>query len=203
MLGQPCSSDSADYVSPGPNGQEFITTVIRHNCRTPQLFCNINSNLCESTKPLGSQCGYDQECQSVRTAASTTKTRGRFPILNFIQVQLRIPEQYLYPLSRRTQRRPGLAIHPDHHHNIPRWVNSSPSPDTQRCLMRARPRRPVMITALGTLVFIHKRQRLRRHQALRDYYFEQMELSQIPVTLAIPFMIADPRNRLASSPYLR
>ena len=36
-----------------------------------------------------------------------------------------------------------------------------------------------MITALGTLVFIHKRQRLRRHQALRDYYFEQMELSVV------------------------
>ena len=34
-----------------------------------------------------------------------------------------------------------------------------------------------MVTALGTLVFIHKRQRLRRYQALREYYFEQMELS--------------------------
>ena len=39
-----------------------------------------------------------------------------------------------------------------------------------------------MITALGTLVFIHKRQRLRRHQALRDYYFEQMELSRAHIT---------------------
>ena len=39
-----------------------------------------------------------------------------------------------------------------------------------------------MVTALGTLVFIHKRQRLRRHQALRDYYFEQMELSRIRIT---------------------
>lgn len=44
-----------------------------------------------------------------------------------------------------------------------------------------------MITALGTLVFIHKRQRLRRHQALRDYYFEQMELSCTHMTLADHF----------------
>jgi len=48
-----------------------------------------------------------------------------------------------------------------------------------------------MITALGTLVFIHKRQRLRRHQALRDYYFEQMELSRVHITLAVAFAIAD------------
>jgi hypothetical protein len=46
--------------------------------------------------------------------------------------------------------------------------------------------RSVMITALGTLVFIHKRQRLRRHQELREYYFEQMELSRIGITLAGP-----------------
>jgi len=39
-----------------------------------------------------------------------------------------------------------------------------------------------MVTALGTLVFIHRRQRLRRHQALRDYYFEQMELSRAHLT---------------------
>jgi hypothetical protein len=51
-----------------------------------------------------------------------------------------------------------------------------------------------MITALGTLVFIHKRQRLRRHQALRDYYFEQMELSRIRMSLARSFKIeTDPR----------
>lgn len=46
-------------------------------------------------------------------------------------------------------------------------------------------RHPVMITAVGTLVFIHKRQRLRRHQALRDYYFEQMELSRIHTSLRV------------------
>jgi len=48
-----------------------------------------------------------------------------------------------------------------------------------------------MVTALGTLVFIHRRQRLRRHQALRDYYFEQMELSRIDLTLAVHFAISD------------
>lgn len=42
-----------------------------------------------------------------------------------------------------------------------------------------------MVTALGTLVFIHRRQRLRRHQALRDYYIEQMELSRAHITLAL------------------
>lgn len=59
--------------------------------------------------------------------------------------------------------------------------------DQCSCLMVPCPRRPVMITALGTLVFIHKRQRLRRHQALRDYYFEQMELSHIRMTFTDPF----------------
>ena len=54
-----------------------------------------------------------------------------------------------------------------------------------------RPPRLVMITALGTLVFIHKRQRLRRHQALRDYYFEQMELSLVYVALAVSFAVTD------------
>lgn len=65
-LGQPCSTDSVDYTSPGPTGQEFITTVTRHNCKTPQFFCDLVSHLCEPTKPPGSPCGYDQECQSVR-----------------------------------------------------------------------------------------------------------------------------------------
>ena len=46
-----------------------------------------------------------------------------------------------------------------------------------------------MITALGTLVFIHKRQRLQRHQALRDYYFEQMELSRVHTTLTVHSII--------------
>ena len=32
-----------------------------------------------------------------------------------------------------------------------------------------------MFAALTTIVFIHKRQRLRRYQALREYYYEQME----------------------------
>ncbi|KAF9777368.1 hypothetical protein BJ322DRAFT_1096974, partial [Thelephora terrestris] len=64
VLGQPCVLDSSDYISPGPNGQEFVTTITRHNCRTPQLFCNPASNVCESTKPAGSQCDHDQECRS-------------------------------------------------------------------------------------------------------------------------------------------
>lgn len=121
-LGQQCSVDSTDYVSPGPNGQEFITTVIRHNCRTPQLFCNLISNLCEPTKPLGSQCDYDQECQSVRSIISATGPTGFVPVLNFLQVQLRIPEQSLFSPPRRTQRRSSLAVHADHYHNIPQYV---------------------------------------------------------------------------------
>jgi len=48
-----------------------------------------------------------------------------------------------------------------------------------------------MIAALGTLVFIHKRQRLRSHQALRDYYFEQMELSDVHTTHTISFTVVD------------
>ncbi|KAF9644893.1 hypothetical protein BDM02DRAFT_3121170 [Thelephora ganbajun] len=97
-LGQPCLIDSTDYVSPGPNGQEFVTTVIRHNCRTPQLFCNLVSHICEPTKPPGFQCNHDQECQSVGPI-SMTKTRGYFPLPNYIQVQLRIPEPNLYSPS--------------------------------------------------------------------------------------------------------
>ena len=50
-----------------------------------------------------------------------------------------------------------------------------------------------MIAALGTLVFIHRRQRLRRHQALREYYFEQMELSRVRITLAVQFAVVDSR----------
>ena len=77
-LGQPCSLHSTDYISPGPDGQEFVTTVARHNCKTPQLFCNSESHVCEPTKPLGSQCSYDQECQSVRNLPTQKISGGRF-----------------------------------------------------------------------------------------------------------------------------
>ena len=107
-LGQPCSPDSTDYISPGPNGQEFITTITRHNCRTPQLFCNLASLVCEPTKPLGSQCSYDQECRSVRTISSVTKGR-----VSFLRL---IPSKYNCEYQSKT-----CILPPEDARGVPVW----------------------------------------------------------------------------------
>ncbi|KAI0773322.1 hypothetical protein BD413DRAFT_472846 [Trametes elegans] len=69
-LGQPCILDGVTYIDVGPNGEQFSNTVTRHNCQTPQFFCDSGLSVCVPTKVLGSSCSSDQECQSLTCASN-------------------------------------------------------------------------------------------------------------------------------------
>ncbi|GJE89914.1 hypothetical protein PsYK624_060260 [Phanerochaete sordida] len=69
-LGQGCVVDDTTYVDTGPNGQQFGNRIVRHNCRTPQLYCDTNALQCFPTKLLGEGCAMDQECRSYNCVGS-------------------------------------------------------------------------------------------------------------------------------------
>ncbi|EKM58604.1 uncharacterized protein PHACADRAFT_117686 [Phanerochaete carnosa HHB-10118-sp] len=70
-LGQGCIVDDTTYVDVGSDGQQSGNRIVRHNCRTPQLYCDTTALQCFSTKLLGSDCTMDQECRSYNCVAST------------------------------------------------------------------------------------------------------------------------------------
>lgn len=86
-LGQPCILDDVTYIDMGPNGEQFSNTVTRHNCQTPQFYCDASVKACVPTKTLGTSCITDQECQSVRLSIMTVQ--GLFANVVCISVQLR------------------------------------------------------------------------------------------------------------------
>lgn len=86
-LGQPCILDDVTYIDMGPNGEQFSNTVTRHNCQTPQFYCDASVKACVPTKTLGTSCITDQECQSVRL--SIMAVPGSFANMMCISVQLR------------------------------------------------------------------------------------------------------------------
>ncbi|KAI0675798.1 hypothetical protein C8Q78DRAFT_1006622 [Trametes maxima] len=69
-LGQPCTIDNVTYIDVGPGGEQFSNIVTRHNCATPQFYCDGAMRACVPTKPLGSSCSADQECQSFNCASA-------------------------------------------------------------------------------------------------------------------------------------
>ncbi|KAL1941240.1 hypothetical protein VTO73DRAFT_7452 [Trametes versicolor] len=69
-LGQPCILDDVTYIDMGPNGEQFSNTVTRHNCQTPQFYCDASVKACVPTKTLGTTCITDQECQSFNCATN-------------------------------------------------------------------------------------------------------------------------------------
>ena len=78
-LNQPCIIENTTYVTDlhigDPNGDgeaTYIMNVIKHNCRSPNLFfCDPDADLeagpiCQPTKELKKNCRFDAECASVR-----------------------------------------------------------------------------------------------------------------------------------------
>ena len=64
-LGHKCFLDPTTYIQFGPDGQQLNFTVTRHNCRTPQLYCDPDALQCLPVKAIGLSCNSDQECESV------------------------------------------------------------------------------------------------------------------------------------------
>ena len=64
-LGQACIVDNVTYIDIGPEGQQYSNVVTRDNCRTPQFYCDPISMVCQRTKPIGSPCDGDHQCESV------------------------------------------------------------------------------------------------------------------------------------------
>ena len=76
-LNQPCIIENTTYVTDlhvgDPNGDgeaTYTTSVIKHNCRSPGLFCDPEADVagptCQPTKELKKDCRFDAECASVR-----------------------------------------------------------------------------------------------------------------------------------------
>lgn len=70
-LGQRCMMDTTTYVDLGPDFKTFANTITRHNCRTPQFYCDTDHLQCLPTKPMGLSCRADQECRSVNPSLRT------------------------------------------------------------------------------------------------------------------------------------
>lgn len=46
-LGQNCIVDNTTYTDTGPNGEQYMFTVTRDNCRSPQFYCDPGSSACQ------------------------------------------------------------------------------------------------------------------------------------------------------------
>ena len=71
-LGQSCITDNTTYIDFAPSGfgeqqQQYTSTVTRDNCRWPYFSCDPAEKVCVPTKPVGSACTTDVECQTVRS----------------------------------------------------------------------------------------------------------------------------------------
>ncbi|CDO69359.1 hypothetical protein BN946_scf184746.g40 [Trametes cinnabarina] len=55
-LGQTCILDDVTYIDLGPDGEQFSNSVTRHNCKTPQFYCDAGLQVCIPTKSLGVSC---------------------------------------------------------------------------------------------------------------------------------------------------
>ena len=64
-LGQSCIVDNTTYTDTGPNGEQYMFTVMRDNCRSPQFYCDPGSSVCQRTKAVGMACQLDSECEEV------------------------------------------------------------------------------------------------------------------------------------------
>ncbi|KAF5334861.1 hypothetical protein D9758_014274 [Tetrapyrgos nigripes] len=58
-----CIFDQNIYTDAGYDGRNVSVTIIRDNCRAPQLYCNQLTQVCERTKRLEEYCQLDQECE--------------------------------------------------------------------------------------------------------------------------------------------
>ena len=62
---QPCSVENTTYILLDLAGEQFMTSIIKDNCRTPEFFCDPATMLCEHTKAAGLPCLTDGDCKTV------------------------------------------------------------------------------------------------------------------------------------------
>ena len=72
-LGASCITENTTYVDEDFNGQPVSITVYRDNCQSA-CYCDLNSLVCEKTKPLGTFCLSDPECELVSFVMSPRTT---------------------------------------------------------------------------------------------------------------------------------
>ncbi|KAI0342610.1 hypothetical protein BDW22DRAFT_1330144 [Trametopsis cervina] len=69
-LGLACLVDTNNYIFVEANGQDGNNTIIRHNCQTPQLYCDTAALQCVPSKDVGEECTLDMECYSQNCSAN-------------------------------------------------------------------------------------------------------------------------------------
>jgi hypothetical protein len=71
-LGESCVSEETTYYSDvDANGQRFGVNVTRSNCKTPELYCDPATLVCQLTKAIGVSCVANSECEQVGSLVST------------------------------------------------------------------------------------------------------------------------------------
>lgn len=68
--GQPCILDQTTYYESGSDGTQFANVITRSNCKTPKFYCDAGRATCQRTRPIGSPCASDFECEQVRNKNS-------------------------------------------------------------------------------------------------------------------------------------
>lgn len=62
---QPCIFELSTYADIDASGLGFLNTIVRDNCQTAGLFCDMTTQVCERRRLVGQQCQYHRDCQSV------------------------------------------------------------------------------------------------------------------------------------------
>ncbi|KAF9463969.1 hypothetical protein BDZ94DRAFT_1257895 [Collybia nuda] len=64
-LSQSCIIENTTFRDVGPDGQEYVITVMRDNCLSHQLYCDPIELVCQRTRPVGLACTSDSVCETV------------------------------------------------------------------------------------------------------------------------------------------
>ena len=113
-LGQSCIVDNTTYTDTGPNGEQYMFTVMRDNCRSPQFYCDPGSSVCQRTKAVGMACQLDSECEEV---CSFCRSLFHFGFHRRFSAKLQLGES-LRRTSRDTPARSTMAVGADN------WFNT-------------------------------------------------------------------------------
>jgi hypothetical protein len=106
-LGLPCTLEQTTYYD---NVLQINNLVSRSNCRTPSLYCHPTDLTCESTKPIGSPCSADFECEEASLVEYASVLRSMLTgSASHVVANLR-PEGRVHRPSRKAFESGRLAI---------------------------------------------------------------------------------------------
>ncbi|KAJ3493709.1 hypothetical protein NLJ89_g10955 [Agrocybe chaxingu] len=105
QLNEPCKFENTTYVSDinknVAGGGQFISFVFKHNCLSPDFFCDPTSKspngggaTCQRTRNLGEQCTFDAQCELGNCAtpnnvcALPPQTPKRIPAWEWVAIGL-------------------------------------------------------------------------------------------------------------------